>query len=284
MIRNRRVSYGFCCLAVMLAMVGAGCSKTDSATARIVDKNVEARGGLKVWRAVKTLSMAGRMDAGKARPDIQKTIEESSRPGPHVRKHIEGAVKTGTEVEQTIQLPFAMELERPRKVRLEIQFQGQTAVQVYDGVNGWKLRPFMGRKEAEPFTADELKAASEQQDLDGPLIDYDAKGSKVELEGTEAVEGRDAYKLKLTLKDGQVRRVWVDKETFLDVKIDGNRRLDGKPRPIATYFRDYKSVDGLLIPYVLETRVEGISGSEKIIVERVAVNPKIDDAHFQKPQ
>jgi hypothetical protein len=187
------------------------------------------------------------------------------------------------DADKPVQLPFVMELKRPRKTRLEIRFKGQTAVQVYDGHQGWKLRPFLGRREVEPFTAEELRVASAQTDLDGPLIDYARKGNKVELEGTEPVEGHDAFRLKVTSEDGQVRHVWVDTQTYLDVKVDGSRRLDGKPRPVWTTFRDYRPVNGLMIPHVLETTVEGVPGSEKILVERVALNPQLDDAQFSKP-
>ena len=99
-------------------------------------------------------------------------------------------------------LPFVMELRRGRKQRLEIQFNGPTAIQVYDGSEGWKLRPFLNRHEVEKFTAEELKASSEQCDLDGCLIDYAAKGSKVELSGVDQVEGHSAYNLKVTDKNG----------------------------------------------------------------------------------
>jgi hypothetical protein len=64
-------------------------------------------------------------------------------------------------------------------MRLEIEFHGQTAIQIYDGVQGWKLRPYLNRHEVERFTAEELKTASTQADLDGLLINYAAKGSKV---------------------------------------------------------------------------------------------------------
>src|SRR5581483_4496979 len=125
---------------------------------------------------------------------------------------------------------------RPRKMRLELEFNGQTAVQVYDGANGWKLRPFLNRRQVEPFSEEELKAASRQSDLDGPLIDYATKGTQIEVEGMEKVENNDAYKLKLTLKDGQVQHVWVDARTFLETKIEGSpRRLDGRYHPVVTY-------------------------------------------------
>ncbi len=220
--------------------------------AEIVDKNIAARGGLQAWRAVQTMSMSGKLEAGGA---------------------------------QNTQLPFVMEMKRPRKTRLELQFKGQTAVQVYDGINGWKLRPFLNRHEVEPYTAEEMKSASLQADLDGPLMDYAAKGIKLELEGIQSVEGHEAYKLKLTLKSGQVQHVWVDAKTFLDVKVEGTpRRLDGKYRPVETYLRDYRSVNGLMVPYVLETAVEGAKRTEKIRIETVSVNPKLGDSRFAKPQ
>ena len=184
-----------------------------------------------------------------------------------------------------MQLPFLIEMRRPRKTRLELQFQGQTAVQVFDGVNGWKLRPFLNRHEVESYTAEEMKGTSLQAELDGPLVDYAAKGTKVELEGTEKLEDRSAYKLKLTLKGGQQRHIWVDVQTFLEVKIDGApRRLNGTYHPVETYLRDYKSVGGLMIPYVLETAVEGVQQREKILIESVVVNPRLEDSRFAKPE
>lgn len=80
-----------------------------------------------------------------------------------------------------------------------------------------------------------------------PLVDASSKGSKVELEGTEQVDGRDAYKLKVTTgKD--VRRVWVDAESFLDVKVDDSRRIEGKQRQVFTFLREYKAVNGVMVP------------------------------------
>jgi outer membrane lipoprotein-sorting protein len=172
-----------------------------------------------------------------------------------------------------------------RKTRLEIEFANDKAVQVYDGANGWKLRPFLGRRVVEPLSADEMKATSMESDLDGPLVDYSTKGTRVDLEGVEKVEGHDAYKLKLTMKGGQVRHLWVDAQTFLEVKIEGiPRRMDGKMHPVEIYYRDYKSVSGLIVPYVLETTVQGVKQSHKMTVESVVVNPKLEDSLFAAPK
>jgi len=264
---------------------GASASQGKLSASEIVDKNVAARGGLQAWRAVQTLSLEGKMGVGgnrRATLAQPATSEKSLQYIPQRR------------VEET-QLPFLMELKRGRKTRFELQFKGKTAIQVYDGSNGWKLRPYLNRLEVEPYSADELKKASMQSELDGPLVDYAAKGSQVDLDGVEKVEDRDTYKIKVTQKNGQSIHVWVDAQTFLETKMEGApRRLDGTDHPVEVYYRDYKTVNGLQIPFVLETRVLpvdknalGLKDSsvppEKIIISKVSVNPKLEDSAFSKP-
>jgi hypothetical protein len=271
------------CAAMAFALLPSwmlGADTTTKATApqlsaeQIVEKNVAARGGLSGWRSLQTLQMKGKMQAGgNKRPTIPVP---GTKVGPEV--------KSNRPVDQ-VELPFTMELERGRKQRVEIQFNGQTAVQVYNGSQGWKLRPFLNRHEVEKYTADELKQASSQSDLDGLLIDYAAKGSKVELAGVEQVEGRNTYNLKVTDKNGNIRHDWVDAQTFLEIKVEGNpRRLDGKYHPVATFLRDYRAVNGLMMPYLMETVVEGVKDTEKIKIEEIVSNPKLDASQFAMPR
>ncbi len=218
---------------------------------QIVGKNVAARGGLKAWRAVNTLTLSGKLEAGgKEDPE----------------------------------LPFVMKMKRPHKSRLEISFQGQTALQVYNGEQGWKVRPFLGRDDAEPYTTAEAHEAKSWQELDGPLVDYAKKGTRVRLLGADTIEGHKTYKLGLTLKSGEQRNVWIDAQTFLERKIDGEpRKMDGKMRNVSIYYRDYKPEQGLVMPHVFETFVEGGLQPHKLLIEHVAVNQPLDDALFRKP-
>jgi len=230
---------------------GAAQSSKLSA-AQIVERNVAARGGLQAWGAVATLTLSGQMEAGG---------------------------------KKNSELPFVMEMKRPHKSRLEIRFQDQTAVQVYDGTQGWKVRPFLGRNEVEPFTSDEAKLAANWAELDGPLVNYASKGTRIKLEGMEAVEGHNAYKLKLTMKGGAERRVWIDATSFLELKIDGDpRKMDGKLHNVAIYCRDYKNENGVTVPHVLETVVEGVKQSHKMSIKQVAVNRPLADTLFAKPK
>jgi cytochrome oxidase Cu insertion factor (SCO1/SenC/PrrC family) len=266
---------------VAVAIALAACTPSEFSARRIADRNTRARGGIDAWRAVQTMSMTGKMDVGVPHDPARQALAYQARNAAGPGKKPVGL--PGARADKPVQLPFVMEVARPRKSRLEIQFQGQTAVQVYDGKRGWKLRPFLGRNEVEPYSNDELLSASQQDQLDGLLIGYAAKGSRLHLEATEKVEGREADKIKITLANGQVRNLWVDKESGLEVKLDGSRRLDGKSHAVWTFFRDYRKVDGLMIPHVLETVVDGVSGSEKIVIEKVVINPPLEEARFERP-
>ena len=272
------------CAVSLVVAADAPAPQSKLSAAQIVDQNVAARGGLQAWRAVQTLSLEGKMGAG----GNQRAVLSVPVPDP---KQVILPHRPAKEAE----LPFLMELKRPRKMRLELQFNGQTALQVYDGTNGWKLRPFLNRREVEAYTAEELKIASNQAELDGPLVDYAAKGTRVELDGMEKVEDRDTYKLKLTLKNGRELHVWIDALTFLEAKIEGQpRRLDGVDHPVEVYFRDFRSAGNVQIPYVLETHVLPVTKTatglrdtpvpvEKITIDKAVVNPELDEALFAKP-
>jgi outer membrane lipoprotein-sorting protein len=196
-----------------------------------------------------------------------------------------GDTQNKEQAQQQVQLPFVMEMKRPGKSRVEIEFAGKTAVQTYDGKNGWKLRPFLNRNDVEPFTAEEEESTAEKQDLDGPLIDYAAKGTKVQLEAVEPVEGHGAYRLKLTMKNGHVQHIWIDAQSFLDVKVEGTpRRMDGRMHDVWVYQRDFRSVQGVMVPFVLETVVEGYRDTHRMVIEKVTLNPQLADALFGKPQ
>jgi outer membrane lipoprotein-sorting protein len=287
MLRGSRVF--FFCMALAISLAAApnpAPSQAKLSAADIVDRNVAARGGLQAWRNVQTLSFAGKMGAGGNQRGVLAV------PNPAAAHRSE--VITPSRPVEEVQLPFVMELKRPRKMRVELEFNGQKAIQVFDGSNGWKLRPFLNRREVEPYSADELKIASHQQDLDGPLVDYAAKGTRVELVGMEKVEDRDTYKLKLTMKNGEAVHVWIDAQTFLEAKMEGQpRRMDGTDHQVELYFRDYRAESGLQIPHVLETRVLPVKVTktglrdtpvppERITIEKVVVNPKLDESLFSR--
>jgi hypothetical protein len=274
-----------------LVYFSLGASLTEAAPAslspaQIVDKNIAARGGLAAWRGLQTLSMNGKMDVGSGDSNARSlNFVRNEMPSMHKKPTAASLASQSLPAQaKQVQLPFTLEMKRPLKSRVELVFAGKTAVQVYDGTNGWKLRPYLNRNDVEPFTAEELKSEASLPGIDGFLVDYASKGSKVELTGVEPVDGRDAYKLKLTLKDGTVRHIWIDSKSFLDVKLEGTpRRMDGRMHTVWIYQRDFRPVQGLMVPFELETAVDGYRETHKMIIEKAAVNPNLSDARFTKP-
>lgn len=282
-------------LLLLSVLVGAGFSQLLAAAdskpaaanltvAQIVDRHVAARGGLSAWRAVQTLTAAGKLDAGTADSIARSDRVARGSTAANLKQAHRAALQNPQAPAAQVQLPFRLEMKRPHKSRLELDFAGKTAVQVYDGEHGWKVRPYLNRDDVEPFTATEAKFQAERSDLEDPLIDYAAKGSQVALEGVEALDGRNAYKLKLTLKGGDVQHIWIDAQTFLDVKLEGlPRRMDGRMRNVWIYQSDFRSVQGVKVPYLYETALEGSPGTHKMIIESVSINPPLDDSRFAKP-
>jgi hypothetical protein len=273
-------------VAVMAADASAPAAKLTAA--QIVDKHVAARGGLQAWRGVQTMSWNGKMDVGYGDSVARSARYVSSAAMANSAKKKLIATQSADDKrapDKQVQLPFLLEMKRPNKSRVEIVFDGRTAVQVYDGSNGWMMRPYLNRDDWEPFSPDQAKEEAANPGMDGLLLDYAKKGTKVDFESMEAVEGHDAYKLKLTMKNGDVKHVWIDAQTFLDVKVEGSaRRMDGRMHPVFVYQRDFRSVQGLMVPFVLETAVDGYKDTHKMVIEKVGLNPILDDTLFVRPK
>jgi hypothetical protein len=274
-----------CILTATLALsTPSRAEESPLSAAQVVEKNVVARGGAAAWREIHSISFAGHMSMGRTFPTPAGTGDDaaSEPPAPRRGKMRMMITEVPAKKAEVVALPFRLHLKRPRKNRLELDFAGHTAIQVYDGSAGWKLRPFMGRS-VEPFSPAEMKVAASQQEIDGLLIDAAAKGSSVQLEGMDRVNGVRAYRLKVALCNGGVRRVWVDASTFLDIKVDGVKEVGGRSLTMTTLLADYRRVDRVMIPFIMETRGKGQKEFEKIVIEKVAINSYLPDARFAKP-
>src|SRR5262249_43643703 len=160
--------------------------------------------------------------------------------------------------------------------------QGMTMTQAYDGKNGWQIVPFTGKNDAEAMAADDIKRLQEDADFDGPLVDYKQKGNLVELVGREKVDGADAYHLRITLKSGGVRNLYLDANTWLAIKSDITTRMQGAEVQIETRLGDYKEVAGMMFPFSIEQHAVGTPNpSQKITLQKVEINVPVDDAIFK---
>ncbi len=134
------------------------------------------------------------------------------------------------------------------------------------------------------MSAEDAKLAAEQADMDGPLMDYKTKGSTAELLGKESVEGADAYKVRLTQKDGRVTVYYIDAESYLVMKQEAKRTIRGNEVESETILGDYKSVGGLMVAHSIDGAAKGAPTRQKLTIEKVELNVPIDDARFKMPK
>jgi hypothetical protein len=220
--------------------------------AQIVAKNEGARGGVEAWRKIQTMVWSGRMESA------------------HTPERV---------------MAFVLDQARPNKTRFDLTAMSQHSERVFDGENGWRSRPQAGgRLDVQPFTLQELKFAREAQTIDGPLIDYRAKGNEVALLGDDLVEGRKAYRLNVRLASGEHEVVWIDAQTFLDVRLDRiSFSSAGMPGMVSIVYRDFQIFDGVKIPMVMEMGAGSGKIPDKMIIEKVLLNPVLDARTFKKP-
>ena len=179
--------------------------------------------------------------------------------------------------------PFLVEIKRPGKMREEIGIGAKTLIQTTDGTSGWKLMITNGTGDSVALTAGEVRNMAGGADIDGPLLDYAKKGNKVELIGKEKVGDKDAYKLKVTDKTGDVRYDYIDANSFLEIKWEGQVENAGEKNTFASYFSDYRKVNGVMFAFLITSGTADHPDGQKIVFDKVEVNVPLEDSLFGKP-
>jgi hypothetical protein len=156
-------------------------------------------------------------------------------------------------------------------------------VRAYDGQNGWALMPFLGTPDAVPITGRELLEFGDQADIDGGLVDYKTKGNTIELLGKEKVDGADAYKLRLTRKNGDTDTVYLDAGTYLEIKEEGQHTVQGNLKDFETHISDYRDVNGVKFPYVIVSGIKGAPEQQKLAIDKVELNVPVEAGAFKMP-
>lgn len=177
--------------------------------------------------------------------------------------------------------------KRPNMFREETLLQGKTSLQVYNGTEGWVVNPFTGRETVEAMPEDDLKEMKIQADIDGELIDYAKKGFKVSYEGEEDVDGAMAYKIKLVTDKNDIMMFFIDKETsYLVKQTFKQKNEDGSESEYTMLFSNFKTIEGRLIPFEMETSVTYMGQIYKTPIKIISVefNKEMSDDLFKKPE
>jgi hypothetical protein len=213
-------------------------------------KNVEAKGGIDSIHAIKSLRLTGNMR-------IQQ---------------------------DTLELGFVTLVKQTGAVRYEASLQGLTQVQAFDGTQAWQINPFQGRKDPEKLSADDAKGLGEDAaDFAGPLVDYKAKGYKLDFLGREDIDGTDAYKLRVTRSNGDLTTVYLDPDYFLEIRTVNRRIEHGVPIETVVDYGDYEKVAGVFLPFSQVSATKGSSDRQKVQFEKGEANVEAANGLFQFP-
>ena len=236
----------FSILAGLICLMPA--SALSQTAEELVAKNLQARGGIEKIKAIKSLRMTGQFDASGFKATI------------------------------------GQEQKRPDMLRETFTVQGMTQVQAYDGSSGWQISPFGGRKDPEMLGEDDVRGLSEAADFDGPLVDAEAKGNKIEYMGKDQVDGDDAYKLKVTLKNGDIYYYYLDPDTNIEIQVEKQQFIRGSVRESVTVMGSYKPVNGVMYPFYIESGPKNNPDARgKITITRIEANVPVEDSDFKMP-
>lgn len=235
-------------LVLMLAVFCFTLSASSQTAEELVNKNIEAKGGMDKIRAAKTRRLTGKLITGG------------------------------------IMAAAGQENMRPNLVRETFSLQGMTAVQAYDGSTGWQIQPFGGRKDPELMGEDDMRDLLIDSDFDGPLVDYKAKGNTIEYLGHDIVDGDDALRLKVTLKNGDIVYYYLDPDTYLEIRRETQEFIRGSVRENVTDLGSYKPIDGVMYPFSIASGPKNDPSSwQTVSVDKIEVNVPLDISEFALP-
>jgi hypothetical protein len=235
-------------LSLLLGVISLATFVPAQTAEELVAKNLQAKGGIGEIKAAHSLRMSGKFQQGGF------------------------VAQVGQE---------AME---PNLLRQTFTFQGMTQIHAYDGSIGWQISPFEGRKDPELLGEDDLRGLVENADFYGPLVDYKQKGNTVEFLGHDAVDGDDALRLKVTLKNGDIVYYYLDPDTYLEIRTERQQFIRGSVRETVTDMGCYKPVAGVYYPFSLEVGPKGDPNARaKITVDKIEVNVPAGPAVFKMP-
>jgi hypothetical protein len=87
----------------------------------------------------------------------------------------------------------------------------------------------------------------------------------------------------VTTKEGKESNLYLDAETYLLIRTEATRNVQGQDLEMESSIGDYKTVDGITMAYSMESHVKGKEGGQAITVDKIELNPKVDAAMFKMP-
>jgi len=235
-------------LILVLVMVGSVAVVSAQTAEELVAKNLQAHGGVDKIKAIKSYKYTGKFQQGSFSAQVSQ------------------------------------EAKAPDYLREMFTIQGMTQIQAYDGSTGWQISPFQGRRDPEMLGEDDLRDIVEDADFYGPLVDYKQKGNTVEYLGHDTVDGDDVYRLKVTLKNGDIVYMYLDPDTYIEIRTERQQFIRGAVRESQTDLGSYKQVDGVFFPFSIASGPKNRPDQKgTVTIDKMEANVSVPDTEFKMP-
>ena len=196
---------------------------------------------------------------------------------------VKTAKMTGIVTSQGNELTLTVQIINGKAVRNDLAAMGQSVTNSYKDGKGWKINPFAGITTATDMTSAELIDYKSQTMLANNLMDYKARGHKVELVGQEVVDGIKTNKIKLTNKDdNKITTFFISAADNTLVKSVTTRNMQGQEIDVETFYSNIKEFNGMKFA---TTRIQKLGGQtlQEVNIKTIEFNIQIDEKIFDKP-
>src|SRR5690242_14640838 len=235
-------------LSLTLGMICTAAMMSAQTAEELVAKNLDAKGGIEKIKAIKSYRFSGKFQQGSFTAQV------------------------------------GQEAKAPNNIREMFTVQGMTQIQAYDGKTGWQISPFQGRRDPEMLGEDDLRDIVEDADFYGPLVDYKEKGNTIEYLGHDTVDGDDVYRLKVTLKNGDIVYYYLDPDTYIEIRTERQQFIRGAVRENQTDLGSYKQVNGVFFPFSISSGPKGRPEQKgTVTIEKMEANVDLADSAFKMP-
>lgn len=211
-------------------------------------------------------------------PSVDDIINRylEARGGKDKLKAIRSVFMEGSRVMMGNKVPVKVTLVPDQLYRTDFEIGSTKGYTIVTPAEGWGYIPMQSQR-IESISDDQLATMQLQLDIAGPFVDHMAKGNKAELDGKDVINGREAYKINLTLANGNTVTYYIDKETDLLVQSK-LVSVDNAFREIITNYSDYRSFDGVMFPQTITN--PGVMGGTTSF-DMITLNKRIDESLFK---
>ncbi len=229
------MKYSLGTVLIAIVFLTGGASASAQTADEVIAKHYAATGGVENWKKIKSM---------------KKNCIRRSR---------------------GVEIPVTITVVQGKGYKSETTIGGMTSYTIITNNEGWSFNP-RNQQKPDALPAESVKLAQDRLDIQGPMIDYKAKGYKIICLGTDDVEGTECYKLKVVMPSGKEETIFIDASNYYLVRTVDKTKANGKEQTQTTTYGDYTSLpEGIVYP---------MSVDGGLAIKSIEINKPVDENIF----